>query len=363
MPATDIALPRDLTDPNQGPHALQLLIDEITTALGNALRTEVRVIRDDPVVTIADNYEHLGYPPDAVTRDARYTRYVDAEHVLRSSTSAMIPPALRKLALDPPRRLLLAPTGACYRRDSVDWQHTGAPHQLDLWLLDSGRTLDVQDLIELIELVTAAALPGVRWRTVPATHPYTVHGRQIDVRHDRGWLEIGECGLAAPRLLASSGLNRHTGLAMGLGLDRILMLRKGIEDIRLLRSSDPRVAEQMLDLAGYRPVSHQPPIRRDLSIAVDASTELDDELSGDRVRAALGADADVAETVRVLAETPYQQLPESARRRLGISPGQRNVLIRMELRSLERTLTDAEANQLRDLVYQALHEGSAYEWS
>ena len=76
--------------------------------------------------------------------------------------------------------------------------------------------------------------------------------------------------MALPDLLRENGLDpaRVTGLAMGLGLDRLLMLRKGMNDIRLLRSDDPRVVEQMLDLSPYRPVSDQPAIRRDLSIAV-----------------------------------------------------------------------------------------------
>ena len=70
----------------------------------------------------------------------------------------------------------------------------------------------------------------------------------------------------APRVLAGPASTRRApGLAMGLGLDRALMLRKGIGDIRLLRSADPRVADQLLDLEPYRPVSSMPPARRDLS--------------------------------------------------------------------------------------------------
>jgi phenylalanyl-tRNA synthetase alpha chain len=70
---------------------------------------------------------------------------------------------------------------------------------------------------------------------------------------DHGWVEIGECGLAHPDVLASAGRNPRewTGLAMGLGLDRLLMLRKGMPDIRLLRSTDPRIAGQMQDLAPH----------------------------------------------------------------------------------------------------------------
>jgi len=61
------------------------------------------------------------------------------------------------------------------------------------------------------------------------------------LRGDNEWIEIGECGLASPALLAASGLPAHTGLAMGLGLDRLVMLRKGIDDIRLLRATAPRI--------------------------------------------------------------------------------------------------------------------------
>ncbi len=94
---------------------------------------------------------------------------------------------------------------------------------------------------------------------------------QIDVLEGGEWVEIGECGLAHPRLLAECGHDpgRVTGLAMGLGLDRLLMLRKGIPDIRLLRSSDPRISRQLLDLEPYRAVSSMPPVRRDLSLALE----------------------------------------------------------------------------------------------
>jgi phenylalanyl-tRNA synthetase alpha chain len=100
-----------------------------------------------------------------------------------------------------------------------------------------------------------------------------------------------------------------------------------------------------------------PAARRDLSVAVDAS--LDAELLGDRVRDALGADAAAVEEVAVLSETAYDQLPQSARTRMGVRQGQKNVLLRVVLRDLDRTLTAAEANALRDRVYAALHEGDA----
>ena len=148
---------------------------------------------------------------------------------------------------------------------------------------------------------------------------------------------------------------------MGSGLDRLLMLRKGIRDIRLLRSSDPRVADQMLDLAPYKVVSSMPPVRRDLSVVVGPSADVSAEVLGDKVRDALGSDADAAESLEVLTETSYDDLPTAARERLQLTPGQRNLLVRLILRPVDRTLTDAEANVLRDKVYRALHEGPVLE--
>ena len=196
-------------------------------------------------------------------------------------------------------------------------------------------------------------LPGRAPDTVPNLHPYTMDGREIYV----DGVEIGECGLAHPEVLPA-GL---TGLALGLGLDRLTMLVKGIDDIRLLRCTDPRVAGQLLDLAPYRPVSAMPPARRDLSLAVDS--DVDGDLLGDRVRSLLGPDAGAVEEVTVLSETPYEGLPPAARERLGLREGQKNVLLRVILRDLDRTLTAAQANGLRDRIYAGLHEGTAHEWA
>jgi phenylalanyl-tRNA synthetase alpha chain len=196
---------------------------------------------------------------------------------------------------------------------------------------------------------------------VPADHPYTVAGRQLDVMRDGTWIEIGECGLADPGVLAAAGLPGHHGLAMGIGLDRALMMRKGIDDIRLLRSTDPRVAIQMRDLEPYRPVSSQPPAWRDLSVAVAADTTAEE--IGDCVRAALGDEAAVVEEIAVLAETPADDLPHQAIERLGLQEGQKNVLIRVVLRHPTRTIPDEEANRVRNAIYAAVHEGTEWTWA
>jgi phenylalanyl-tRNA synthetase alpha chain len=222
-----------------------------------------------------------------------------------------------------------------------------------------------RDLELMVGRVVEGALPGAEWRLVPTGHPYTLDGHQIDVKHDGSWVEIGECGLAAPHVLHRAGLDSGSwsGLAMGLGLDRLLMLRKAVPDIRLLRSHDPRIEVQMHDLEPYRPVSHMPPIRRDLSLVIGEGVDVSAEALGDRVRTALGVDAEAAEVVQPVAVTAYDDLPAHVRERLGMRSSQRNLLLRLVLRSLERTLTDREANQMRDRVYAALHEGDRHEWA
>jgi len=287
--------------------------------------------------------------------------------VLRSHTSAGVPPALRALAADPEADVLLALPGLCHRRDSIDRLHVGTPHQVDLWRMtatrSTGRRLSTDDLEHMVALVVDAVLPGARRRTSPARHPYTTHGLQVDVCTASGWVELAECGLAAEHVLTGAGLDpdRCSGLALGMGLDRALMVRKGIEDIRVLRSTDPRIAAQLLDLRPWRPVSSQPPVRRDLSIVADAP--VDAELLGDTVRAALGPAAEDLESVAVLARTAYADLPEAARRRLGLREDQVNVLLRLVLRPLSGTLTDRRANELRDQVYAAVHRGPHREWA
>jgi phenylalanyl-tRNA synthetase alpha chain len=349
---------RDLTDPCEGPHAIQRIVDDAIEGLCRAWRCERLIARGARIVSIADNYDALGYESDAVTRDARYTRYVTETEMLRSHTTALVPAALRTVAASAIDDVLIACPGVVYRRDAIDRLHSGTPHQLDLWRVVRNGTLTTGDLKEMIEIVMRSILPGAEWRVEPRVHPYTTDGLQIDVDNGGEWVEIGECGLAAPAVLSGAGLPRDcAGLALGVGLDRLLMLRKGMADIRLLRASDPRIAAQMRDLSLYRTVSNRPAVMRDLSIAVEP--ELDEELLGDRVREALDEDAEYVEAVAVVSQTRGRDLPAPAAIRLGLRPGQKNVLLRVTLRSVERTLTREEANNLRDRIFTALHQGRA----
>jgi phenylalanyl-tRNA synthetase alpha chain len=311
------------------------------------------IVRRPPVVPVADNYDRLFYEPDAIARSARYSHYVDDKHVLRTHTTAAIPAALAATCTN---RLIVCP-GLVYRRDVVDRLHVGEPHQVDIWIARLAR-LRRADLLQMIAAVVDTMLPGRAYRCNETFHPYTVNGLEVEVQVGDRWVEVLECGEIHPWLLNESHLpsQQWSGLAMGIGLDRLVMLIKRIDDIRLLRSSDPRVARQMLNLDPYEPVSNQPAIIRDMSICV---ADPDMELLGDRIRDALGERGGWVENVELLQVSDYASVPEAARRRLGISPGQQNLLIRVTLRSLDGSISKEEANRVYDLVYAKLHEGTA----
>jgi len=352
---------RDLTDPAQGGHAVQVLLDGVVTALRSRWDSSVRQVRHSPIVPVRENYDRLGYAPGDVTRARRYTRYIGPTVMLRSHTSAELPTALEAYAGRSGVDELIVAPGLVYRRDVVDRSHVGEPHQVDLWRIRSTPEMDDTDMLTMIGLLVDAVLPGAEWTTTDVTHPYTVGGRQIDVRHDGEWLELAECGRIHPAVLRGSGLDpeQWSGLALGMGLERALMLRKSIPDIRYLRAQDPRISSQMLTLEPWRHVSALPASRRDISVVV--AQEEDEETLGDRIRTTLGDDADVVESIEVLARTPHEQLPETARSRLGTRRGQANVLLRIVLRPIDRTLTSDEANAIRNRIYRAVHEGPVME--
>lgn len=352
---------RDLTDAARGEHAMQVLLQSVVDALQAKWGSTVRTVRTAPIVPVRENYDRLGYDPADVTRNQRYTRYISPTVMLRSHTSAALPTVLEHYAGQSHVDELIVAPGLVYRRDAVDRSHVGEPHQVDLWRIRHTPNTDDADMLAMIARLVDAVLPGAKWQVTDARHPYTVGGRQIDVLHNGEWLELAECGRIHPEVLRGSGLDpkEWSGLALGMGLERALMLRKGIPDIRYLRAEDPRIASQMLTLDPWHHVSPLPASRRDISIVVAA--EEDEETLGDRVRMALEDDADVIESVEVLSRTAHDELPPAARTRLGTRPGQDNLLVRIILRPIDRTLTSDQANEIRNVIYRAVHEGPVME--
>jgi phenylalanyl-tRNA synthetase alpha chain len=349
---------RDLTDPLQGLHTVGLVVERVQSALDHLWGAPPRLLRASPIVGVADNYDRLGYPPQAAARSPRYARYLDNGRLLRTQMTSAVPSWLDGVGLHAQEDAVLLP-GLVWRRDCVDRRHVGEPHQLDVWRVSARCRLARADLLAMVDAVVACVLPGVQWRAHETSHPYTSQGLEVEAMVGGRWMEILECGEAAGHLLLGSGLepSAWSGLAMGIGLDRMVMIAKGLDDIRLLRAADPRIARQMLDLSPWRPVSSHQASTRDLSVARDPG--LDDEMLGDIVRDALGEDAGLVEEASVVSRWAAHELPQAACIRLGLDDGQENLLVRVVVRALDGPLPKARTAAIYDRVYAALHQGSA----
>jgi len=352
----------DLTQSPQ-PHAIKMVYEKIAQYMRSSHpQSDVRVYRKDPVVTVEDNYDNLLIAADNISRSSTYTHYVDQTHMLRTHTSAHLPGILRELSgQDHWEDIVILLPGLVYRRDVSDKKHVSAVHMLEMWRVvkNAARQPIVKDdLLAVVKGVAATAAPGWHLRLVDSPHPYTKGGIEVNVVKDERDIEILECGLIKDEILAHAGLDpqTHSGWALGMGLDRLVMTLKGIPDIRYLRSTHPRIAKQMANLELYQEVSHQPAITRDLSYSVPQAY-VEEDLSAD-IRKALGDNREALESVEVLSETPYAQLPEKIRERLGCQPFQKNVLVRITLRHLEHSITNEEANRMYEQMYKKINKGT-----
>ncbi len=332
-------------------HAIGIITDEIIKSLQSKYTIQPSIIKDSPIVDSKNNYDNLYYPQDTITKSSRYTRWINDTTLLRTQMTSSIPPALKSVNKD---TLLICP-GIVYRRDVVDKTHVGEPHQMDIWRITNDKVYNREDLLDLVQCVIDVVLPGVKWRYNETSHYYTKDGIEVEVYVNDTWLEILECGLALPKLLDDSGLDSNvwSGLAMGIGLDRSVMLRKGINDIRILRSQNPRIQKQMSDLSPYVEVSTQPSIIRDMSIAVD--NDIDIEQIGDRIRTLI--ESNIIEEINIKGEWLYSDLPIHVSKRLGMNENMKNVLLSVVIRPLDITMTSEEANGIYDYLYKNLHMG------
>lgn len=352
-----LAIP-DLTDPKNGVHAINLVLNQIRSGLVAAYAPiQVEEYRVSPIVSVQDNFDALLIPPDNAGRSSRYTRYVAEDTILRTHTTVAIPLWLKTLKERARDEHIVIVPGMCYRRDVLDKTHCGEPHQMDVWLIKKGvPKLDRQDLVKLVSIVVSSILPNHKYRMNSVVHPYTVDGIEVEVMNEGRYLEVLECGLTHPTILKNAGLDpeEYSGLALGMGLDRLVMLLKDIDDIRILRSEDPRIKAQMTNLKPYVHVSNQPPAKRVLSYST--SVDKTEEDVCEEIRDVLGKNALYIENIKY-EEIQYKDLHESAKENLGIRPNQKNVVVEITLRSLHDSLPRKVVNEWMRHLYPKLNEG------
>ena len=294
---------RDLTDPSTGPHAMQLLVESAKTALGVRWGISTQIHRANLIVDVNDNYGRLHFDKSAILRDLRYAYRVSNNLMLRTHLSSLGPNLIKAVAqqqLPADFDKLFVMPGLAYRRETVDRFHGATFHQVDFWRLAKRENFTKEELQEFIAVVMGSWFPGMQYRSTPTKHPYTRLGRQVDILFESAWLEIGECGVIAKNLLGQEGLDTDewSGMLFGLGIDRAIMVRKGVSDIRLLSVSDEKVQAQFLNLDPWRPVPLGRQVTRELQLQL--TTSEDEDSIGDHIHEVLGESARLLQKVHIL---------------------------------------------------------------
>lgn len=350
----------DLTELKHPAHAIGLLLDEVLEGLKARGWPDAQVLRGPRIVSAQENYGLLGYDPAEVTLGSEHTRWVDEHSLLRTQTTSQIPKALQQAAQNRKagELILLAAPGITFRRDSRDRWHCAEPHQMDIWVLGDPQLSTREHLLRLVADILECSVPGMSWIYQSSPHHYTEGGIEVNLLLDKQPIEVLECGCIARSLLQRLGVDpaKHGGLALGMGLDRLTMLRKGIPDIRLLRDPNERVQAQLHDLLPWKAVSRLPSISRDISLAVTPG--LSEEVLTEKMLLAAGDNAAWIEEMHIKGRWAMADLPVQAIERLGLLPGQENVLLRVVLRDCSRSITTSEANALYERIQSALHEGA-----
>lgn len=348
---------QDLTKNDQ--HCISLIIEKIKDSLLKYYNIIPEIQSGTPIVSLENNYYSLGYSPNEVTLGQRYTKYIDNNTILRTQMTSVIPPLLSQHSKNDCDKLWICP-GIVYRRDVRDKTHVGEPHQMDIWYLtkDTKTRTDLLNLVSLIiSVIEKEKNTTIKWRYNETSHHYTDDGIEIEIYHNNQWLELLECGLISKKLLSNNNLEGYSGLALGLGLERLVMIIKEIDDIRVLYSNKPEILSQLNNLKKYKKISNQPSIKRDLSIAIDKN--INEEELTELIINNINIDTQkIIESIKIISETYYEDLPEVAIERLGINNSQKNVLLQIVLRDLNKTLLHNEANIIYTEIYSKIHSGT-----
>jgi len=204
------------------------------------------------------NFEALNIPPAHPARSMQDTIYValgaDEQTLLRTHTS---PVQIRTMETQPPPIYVVAP-GRVYRNETLDARHSPAFHQLEGLAVDRGLTM--ADLFGTIEAFVRRLFDdeSVRTRFRSDFFPYTEPSAELAVScvfcggsgcrvcSHTGWIELGGCGMVDPNVLQGVGIDPEEwqGFAFGFGLERIAMIRYGIDEIRTFFDNDVRFLEQ-----------------------------------------------------------------------------------------------------------------------
>ncbi len=288
-------------------------------------------------------FDLFNFPKDHPARSRSDSYFVDDTHVLRTHTTVMWYYWLKEESV---RKKIVAGEmvgalsyGKVYRKDEIDRRHMNVFHQIDGWYLvpKNRRIITIEDLKKVLSDIAKAAFgPDVKYRFNPDTFPYTDPSLEMEVDKDGNgtWVEVLGAGIVKGDVLDNLGVDSSVwnGWAFGFGLERLAIISMELPDIRLLWSDDERVKKQLKLGQAFKEVSKYPPVVRDISFIV--RKEFIPNNYFDLVRDI--ADG-LVEEVKLI--DTYQN-----ENKLGV--GAVSYAYRITYRSVERTLTNNEVNEL-----------------
>jgi phenylalanyl-tRNA synthetase alpha chain len=215
--------------------------------------------QDGPEIeTEHHNFDALNVPPDHPARESQDTFWLDDGNLLRTHTSPVQVRTMRRFSqggLQPPLKVIVP--GRCFRSETVDKTHEHTFYQMEGLVVDRG--VGVAHLIHTMKTCLRELLQrDLKVRLRPGFFPFVEPGFELDVNcpfcqgrgcpvcKQSGWIEILPCGMVHPTVLRAGGIDpeEFTGFAFGMGLQRVVMLRYGIDDIRLFMGGDVRFLGQ-----------------------------------------------------------------------------------------------------------------------
>jgi phenylalanyl-tRNA synthetase alpha chain len=213
-----------------------------------------KVIQGPEIETVKNNFDDLNSPDNHPSRDLSDTFYINEDILLRTQTSPVQIRAMKEYGA--PLRMISA--GRTFRYDDVDDTHSPMFHQLEGLVVDE--KISMANLIHTLDIFIKELFgKDMKTRFRPHHFPFTEPSAEVDVTclkcrgegcpvcNHTGWsMELLGCGMVHPKVLENCGIDseKYTGFAFGMGIDRITMVKYGINDIRLLFDNDNRFLEQ-----------------------------------------------------------------------------------------------------------------------
>lgn len=311
-----------------------------------------------PEIVPADiSFDLFDFPADHPARSKSDTYYVDDKNILRTHDTVFWyyylndPIVKERIAKGESMGALCY--GKVYRKDEIDSRHMNIFHQLGGWYIaPESENVDSEDLKKVLgEIVHAVFGPQMQFRVNTDTFPYTDPSFEVEVNvagtaaegPAKGeWLEVLGSGMPKASVLKKMGVEGYHGWAFGFGIERLAIISMELPDIRLLWSDDERVQKQLVLGQKFNEVSKYPAVVRDISFIVDKGFVPNDYF--DLVRETGG---DLIEEVALL--DTYENEAKLGAHKVSYA-------YRITYRSIDRTLTNDEVNELHSKLEVATKE-------